>query len=135
MDLEKRRELEELAREYDLQLLILLGSYGTPDFQEEKSDIDLAFLSRKAISGNDKLKLLRDLGSFFQYCQIDLIDLGKASGLMKYEVALKGRLLYERKRSFFENYRLYCFRYYYDTRKFRLLKKEQFKEQLEVMKE
>ncbi len=135
MGIEKQRELEEIAREYELKLLILLGSYDTPFFQEKESDIDLAFLSSKKMSVDEKLRLLQDLSSFFQHEKIDLIDLTRASGLMKYEVATKGRLLFESNEDFFKKYTLYCLRYYYDTKKFRQLKKEQFKDQLGVLQE
>jgi hypothetical protein len=79
------------------------------------------------------MELLIELSRIFKYSKIDLIDLQKASGLLKYEIANKGRLLYEGTEGFYERYKLYCYRYYYDTSKFRRLKKEYFQEQLGVL--
>lgn len=121
----------EIAEKFQLNLLILIGSYGTDDFRPGESDIDLAFLSDN--SRDQQLDLINELSRTFKYSKIDLIDLQKASGLLKYEVANKGRLLYEQSEGFFERYKLYCYRYYYDTQKFRQLKKEYFQEQLGVL--
>ena len=83
---------------------------------------------------DEYLQLIRDLSAFFQYDRLDLIDLRRASGLLKFEIAGKGRVLFQSKPDFFERYRLYFLRYSYDTAKFRTLKKEFFKEQLGALK-
>ena len=126
-------DLTFLAKKYNLALLVLLGSYGTENFKTGESDIDIAFLAGTALQGNRCMQLLNDLSMLFEYGNIDLIDLKKASGLLKYEIADKGRLLYESKNGFFLRYSLYCLRYYYDTKKFRVLKKEYFQEKLGVL--
>ena len=128
-------EIRRLAGKYELDLLVLLGSYGTKHFTPGRSDIDIAFLSRKELRSDGYLQLMMDLSALFQYERLDLIDLGKASGLIKYEVAAKGRLLFHIREGYFERYRLYCLRYYYDTAKFRLLKREQFQERLGALKD
>lgn len=127
--------IRRLAGKYDLDLLVLLGSYGTEHFAPGRSDIDLAFLSRKRLQSDEHLQLIMELSALFQHGKIDLIDLEKASGLLKYEVATRGRSLFHSKKGFFERYRLYCLRYYYDTAKFRVLQKEYFHEQLRVLKD
>lgn len=76
-----------------------------------------------------------ELSTFFQYGKLDLIDLKKASGLLKFEVADKGRPLFQKAEGFFERYRLYCLRYYYDTAKFRALKKKYLQEQLGALRD
>lgn len=128
-------EIRRLAGKYELDLLVLLGSYGTKHFVPGRSDIDIAFLSREKLRTDDYLQLMMDLSALFQHERLDLIDLGKASGLLKYEVAAKGRLLFHCREGYFERYRLYCLRYYYDTAKFRLLKREYFQEQLGALQD
>ena len=125
--------MQELAKRFQLNLLVLLGSYDTGNFRPGESDIDIAFLSDEIKDMGKKLELINELSRFFKYSKIDLIDLQKASGLLKYEVANKGRILFERSEGLFERYKLYCYRYYYDTYKFRQGKKEFFQEQLEVL--
>lgn len=127
------KELNCLAQKYNLDLLVLLGSYGTNDFKTGESDIDIAFLAGTALQGNRCIQFLNDLSIIFQYGKIDVIDLKKASGLIKHEIAKKGRVLYESKTGLFKRYSLYCLRYYYDTKKFRKLKKEYFQEKLGVL--
>ncbi len=131
----RKQQLNRLAGKYELELLVLLGSYGTISFEPGKSDIDLAYLSRKKLQVNEYLQLIRDFSGFFEYDKLDLIDLRHASGLLKFEIADKGRLLFQSEQGFFERYRLYCLRYYYDTLKFRKLKKHFFREQLGVLRD
>ncbi len=130
----RKQQINRLAGKYELDLLVLLGSYGTANFEPGRSDIDLAYLSRRKLQGNQHLQLLSDFSVFFEYDRLDLIDLRRASGLLKFEIADKGRLLFESEQGFFERYRLYCLRYYYDTLKFRNLKKDLFREQLGVLR-
>ena len=125
--------MQELAKRFQLNLLVLLGSYDTGNFRPGESDIDIAFLSEDLKDMRRQLELINELSRIFRYSKIDLIDLQKASGLLKYEVANKGRILFERSEGLFERYKLYCYRYYYDTYKFRQGKKEFFQEQLEVL--
>jgi len=126
-------DLTCLAHKYNLDLLVLLGSYGTENFKPGESDIDIAFLAGTALQGNMCMQFLNDLSMVFNYGKIDLIDVKKASGLLKFQIADKGRLLYESKNGYFLRYSLYCLRYYYDTKKFRVLKKEYFQEKLGVL--
>ena len=126
--------LGRLALKYELDLLVLLGSYGTKHFLPGRSDIDIAFLSGKQLQPDEHLRLMADLGALFHYDRLDLIDLRKASPLMKFEIADKGRLLFHSEEGYFERYRLYCLRYYYDTAKFRAMKAEYLQEQLGVLR-
>ncbi len=126
--------LEQFAVKYELDLLVLLGSYGTKHFLPGRSDIDIAFLSRKQLQPDEYLQLMAELGVLFHHDRLDLIDLQKASPLFKFEIANKGRLLIQSKEGFFERYRLYCLRYYYDTAKFRAMKAEYFREKLGVLR-
>ena len=126
--------LEKLAVKYELDLLVLLGSYGTKHFLPGRSDIDIAFLSRKQLQPDQYLRLMADLGALFRHDRLDLIDLRKASPLLKFEIADKGRLLFHSEEGYFERYRLYCLRYYYDTAKFRAIKAENLQEQLGALR-
>ncbi|KAB2952961.1 hypothetical protein F9B85_06745 [Heliorestis acidaminivorans] len=124
-------QIKNIAYKYNLQLLLLIGSYGQAHFRPGISDIDLAFLSGDTLTPEQQLQLIMDLALFFQSNKIDLIDLQKSPGLMKFEVATKGRLLYEKERGYFYRYGLYAQRYYYDTKKFRDQRKEYLQSRLE----
>ncbi|MGF7184932.1 putative nucleotidyltransferase [Desulfitispora alkaliphila] len=126
--------IKQIAEKYQLELLILIGSYGTDDFKSGESDIDIAYLTENPLSVNDKLAFLNDISQFYQYSKIDLIDLQKAAGLLKYKVAIEGRPIYEQYAGQFDRYYLYCLRYYYDTEKFRKLRSKYLEEQLEALR-
>jgi predicted nucleotidyltransferase len=126
-------DLVPLAIKFKLRLIVILGSYGTESFQMGESDIDIAILAETSLTPRDYLEIVNNTSRLFGYSKIDLIDLSRASGLLKYELATKGRLLFERQIGEFERYRLYCLRYYYDTNKFRELRKKYFDDQLGVL--
>ncbi|WP_162008042.1 type VII toxin-antitoxin system MntA family adenylyltransferase antitoxin [Heliorestis convoluta] len=127
----QKPHIEKTAQKYNLQLLILIGSYGQAHFRPGVSDIDLAFLSDKCITPEQQLQLIMDLALLFQSDKIDLINLQTSSGLMKFEVVTKGRLLYEKEQGDFYRYSLYAQRYYYDTKKFRDQRKAYLQSRLE----
>lgn len=125
--------MQEIAKAFGLALVVLFGSYGTEQFRPGDSDIDLAFLSHEPFTGQQYLALLNALPRHFRYSKIDLVDLRQASGLLKYQVAAQGRLLYEEEEGYFLRYSLYCYRYYYDTAKSRQSKEAYFAQQLEEL--
>lgn len=125
--------VQEIAKAFGLKLVVLFGSYETEDFKPGVSDIDLAFLSHGVLTEAQYLSLINAFSRYFRYSKIDLVDLNKASGLLKYQIAAHGRLLYEEEEGFFIKYSLYCFRYYYDTAKFRQRRQAYLAQQLEEM--
>ncbi|HHW08168.1 MAG TPA: nucleotidyltransferase domain-containing protein [Clostridia bacterium] len=125
--------MQEIARQYGLKLIVLFGSYGTEHFKAGDSDIDLALLSHTPLTEQQYLALLAAFSRYFGYSKIDLVDLRKASGLLKYQIATQGRLLYEEQEGDFLRYSLYCFRYYYDTAKFRRERQAFLAQQLEEL--
>lgn len=123
--------LESIIKKYQLKLLVYFGSFATGEYQEGKSDLDLAFLSHQQLSADKKTELLQDLILYHRKAEIDLVDLYQAGSLLKYEIADKGRLIYEEQEGLFDEYRLYCFRYYYDTKHFREQARKDFQKRLE----
>ena len=78
----------------DVVLAILFGSHGT-EFQRNDSDIDFAILFDNKISMMEEMKILDELSSILSFENIDLLNLNKASVIMKFE-ALSGQIIYER---------------------------------------
>ncbi|KUO49325.1 MAG: hypothetical protein APF76_16105 [Desulfitibacter sp. BRH_c19] len=121
---------KRFIKKHKIELLVVIGSFGTDKFLHGESDIDIAFLTEVPIKEDQMLGFLNELSSIIKYSKLDLIDLHYASGLLKFEVATKGRLLYEKTQGLLERYRLYCYRYYYDTKKFRVMRQEYFENKL-----
>ena len=112
---EIRERLVPLFKERDLRLILLFGSALTGAVHK-KSDIDLAFLFDKPV---DILSMTNRFIRLLHTDKVDVIDLKHASPLLKYSVAEKGKLLYEKSPGmFFEFYSL-AFKEYVDTRKLR----------------
>lgn len=129
----RRPGLEEIVARYALRLLIYFGSYGTEHYDPRRSDIDIAYLSARDLGFDALDDFLRDLMLYHEKGDIDLVDLKKAGPLLKYVVATEGRLVYEEREGFFEEYRVYCLRYYYDTRHLRQQAHTTFHQRLEAL--
>lgn len=111
--------LEEIIKEYYIRLFVYFGSYKTDDYIDGRSDIDIAFLSDRHLIPEEKNNLLKDLIIYHKKSEIDLVDLEKANGLLRFEIISNGKLLYEKFQGLYLQYQLYCARYYYDTAHFR----------------
>ncbi len=123
MERHKERITEELAKnrlspvfkEEGLRLVILFGSVVS-DRIHKKSDIDLAFLFDKPV---DILELTNTVIRLLHTNSVDVIDLRRASPLLKFSAVEKGRVLYEREPGMFNEFSSLAFRMYVDTKKLR----------------
>ena len=112
---EIKSRLAPLFDREDLQFAVLFGSYGT-DKVHAHSDIDLGFLFENPVDmvelTNLVIRLLRNDG-------VDVVDLRRASPLMKFAAIRNGRLLYEKRSGLYDTFLSLAFRMYVDTRKLR----------------
>lgn len=109
------KDLNKIVEEYNIELLVYFGSYGT-EFYNSESDIDIAFLSADYLTGKDKLKLLEDLIHYHKKCEIDLVDLRTTEPILRYEIAVNGRVLYEKEENLFERYSLFYIKRIYENK-------------------
>ncbi|NLM28802.1 MAG: DUF86 domain-containing protein [Clostridiaceae bacterium] len=98
-----KKALNEIVKKYNIELLVYFGSYGT-EFYNNESDIDIAFLSADHLSIQEKLELLEDLIHYHKKSEIDLVDLRTADPVLRHEIAVNGRVLYEKEKNLFERY-------------------------------
>ena len=112
---EIRNRLSPLFADEGLRLILLFGSVATGKVNK-KSDIDLAFLFDKPI---DMLALTNRVIRLLRTDNIDVIDLRRASPLLKYSAVRHGKPLYEREPGMFNEFYSLAFRMYVDTRKLR----------------
>jgi uncharacterized protein len=109
------KSIAEITEKYKIKMLIYFGSYHTEYFNYE-SDIDIAFLSSGALDSSEQLQLLEDLIIFHRKSEIDLVDLQKADPLLRYEVAVNGKVFYEEEPDFFDRYALFYIKQYYELK-------------------
>lgn len=112
---EMLEKIEPIIKKYNLELLLYFGSYGT-EFYHRESDIDIAFLSTENLAPEKKLSLLEDLIKYHKKSEIDLVDLRIAEPVLRYEIALNGRVIYEKEENLFEKYRLFYIKRFYELK-------------------
>ena len=93
----------------DLRLLVLFGSRARGD-QHSKSDWDFAFLG-----DIDQLGLRSQLTDALVTESVDLVDLARASGLLRFRVATEGQVVFERTSKTFEEFAIAAALYWYDV--------------------
>ncbi len=81
-----------LLEDDNILFAFLFGSAATGSLREE-SDIDIAIMTKKEISVEEKLKISESLEDIFTR-RIDLVDLRHADGLLVREVLTKGEFLF-----------------------------------------
>ena len=112
---EIRNSLAFMFKDEGLRLILLFGS-AVSGKMHKQSDIDIAFLFDKPV---DILGLTNKVIRLLHTDNIDVVDLKRASPLLKFLVATDGRLLYERKEGMFNEFYSLAFRMYVDTKKLR----------------
>ncbi|MFZ5998210.1 MAG: type VII toxin-antitoxin system MntA family adenylyltransferase antitoxin [Nitrospirota bacterium] len=112
---EIRERLRPLQSVEGLQLIMLFGSVAAGSMHK-RSDIDLAFLFDMQV---DILELTNKVIRLLRTDDIDVVDLNRASPLLKFIVAKQGTLLYEKTEGVFNRFYSLAFRRYVDTRKLR----------------
>ena len=124
---EIKQKLAPLFGEEGLQIVLLFGSIIRGRIHK-RSDIDLAFLFDRPV---DILALTNKVTQLLGSDRIDLVDLRRASPLLKFSVARDGRLLYERSHGLFNTFCSLAFRMYFDTKKLRDARERTLKDFLE----
>src|SRR5476651_344116 len=104
--------LAQAARTMDgLELLMLFGSRARTDARSG-SDWDFGYLATSAF---DVAALLGVLVDIVGSDRVDLVDLQRASGLLRYRAACDGRLIYEARPGLGERFRLEAAQFWCDA--------------------
>lgn len=110
-----KKGLIHISRKYKLSLIVLFGSYATGKVHN-KSDKDIAVWTRK--DNINELKLFYDFLNLYNSGNIDLLLLNRADPLTQYEVAVKGKPLYEDEDGRFRQFQIYAMKRNDDGKKF-----------------
>jgi len=112
---EIRERLSPLFRDKDLRLVVLFGSVATGAVHP-RSDIDLAFLYDRPV---DILALTNEVSKLLQVDAVDIVDLKRASPLLKFSAVKYGKPVHERSPGVLNEFHSLAFRMYVDTKKLR----------------
>ena len=111
-------ELKIIAKEYNINLMILFGSYLTKNFTQD-SDIDIAIQAENIkLINQHKLEILNKIVAAFNYQEIDLVLLNHADPLLKLQIAENGRLIYQKQDYLFNNFKVQAMNEHQDAKKF-----------------
>lgn len=110
-DLGARAAQAVSARHPSLRLLVLFGSRAR-DEGGQGSDWDFAYLADR---GLDPLALRADLVERLGTDQLDLADLERAGGLLRFRAARDGRVLFEREPEAFARFWMDAVRFWCDA--------------------
>lgn len=112
---EVRDRLNPIFEDKSLQLVLLFGSAASGKTHKQ-SDIDLAFLFDTPA---DILTITNKVISFLHTDNVDVVDLRRASPLLKFSIMKNSILIYEREPGIFNEFYSLASRMYIDTKKLR----------------
>ncbi len=105
------RGLRVAADTRGLSLLTLFGSRARGDALPS-ADWDFGYLADGSI---DPLALMAELSRVVATDRLDVVDLTRASGLLRYRAARDGLLIYERDPGVFDRFRFEAARFWFDA--------------------
>ena len=99
---------EIIIEELNCEAIVLFGSYSR-NTQNEESDIDIAFKSKREISKKEIFYLKQEMEEVAKK-EIDLINLDDIGDAFRYEILINGNTLYCENELKFELYKLDMYR-------------------------
>jgi predicted nucleotidyltransferase len=99
------------ARQPGLTLLVLFGSRARGD-ESARSDWDFGYLADRSA---DPLMIMAALAEAVGSDRLDVVDLARASGLLRYRAARDGVLVYEATPGCFDRFRFEAARFWFDA--------------------
>ena len=113
--------IERIADSFSLDLVVMFGSRARGK-SITTSDTDIAVRSQRELSRGEELHIATLLDKFFP--NVDLCDIRKASPLLLGAIGQDAKLIYQRRESLFEEFKIFAWNQYMD-----------FKPQLERIRE
>lgn len=118
-----KNEAKLIAEKNDLSLVLLFGSQVREKTHAE-SDYDVAILGEKPFSPLE----LANFGFIFSRSlkikEVDISDLKTLPPLLLKQIAIEGVALYEKTPGYFENFKIYAVKRYFEIKQLRDLRNE-----------
>ncbi|MBU1753141.1 nucleotidyltransferase domain-containing protein [bacterium] len=114
-------KLEEIAVFHKITLIVLFGSTASGESSKD-SDIDLGILFETAPTNKKEERVLEDFIHLLRTNRLDIAVLNHASPLLLFQVATKGKLVYEKNKGNFLRFSITAYKKYWESNKFRKLK-------------
>ena len=94
LDLSQKKQIKKCAEKYQLKMMILFGSRVKGKIIHQESDFDIAYLSKKDLTGKEIIHFNCDLIDVFHCDRIDLTNLKGVDPLLRQEIARNSQLLF-----------------------------------------
>lgn len=117
MDIEKiKPKIAELARQYHLSLVLIFGSQAT-GITHPQSDTDVAYLSGNPMDIMKESAFSVALMEILKTDFVDIVSLRNASPLLQKEIADSAIVVYESRKSLFNEFVINAIKKYFETKK------------------
>lgn len=115
LNLSQKEQIKDCAEKYQIKMMLLFGSQVKRKILHQESDFDIAYLSKKNLSGKEIINLNCDLIDVFENDKVDLVDLRRANPFLRYEIAKNSQLLYGKEMDYLE-FKAFAFKDYISHR-------------------
>ena len=122
----KQTLINQLAKDHQLELLILFGSQITGQTHRE-SDFDIGYVSQRELTSEDEGRLIISLMPIVEQKDermINLVNLKRVTPLLLYAATSRCQILYESTSTTFFALRAYAFKQYLEIKPLYQLKAE-----------
>jgi len=110
IDVTKEGLMLDVAKRYDLRLVLLFGSRVDGKQLHKESDFDVAYLSKRKMDLMEEARMMTEIAPYFYSDNIDLVNLKNAVPLLYYAVFDKCQVLFQEDELLFPTLRIYAFR-------------------------
>lgn len=130
MEIDQKKEnlMREIARKYDLRLVLLFGSQVDGRYLHQESDFDVAYLSKRSLNLMEEARMMTEMVPYFHSENIDLVNLKNAPPLLYYAVFDKCQVLFQEDEILFYSLRVYAFRKFVEMQPIYQLERQRLKE-------
>lgn len=109
-------KIEELARKYNLSLVVLFGSQVNGKTHAQ-SDVDLAFSFEGQMSLKDIAKMQDEFSEKLNIKDLEMVALNNAHPFLLKQVAQNSIVLYEKEPSLYARFKMYAFKRSVETKR------------------
>lgn len=109
-------KIKEIAKKYQLKMVLLFGSRVDGKMVHPDSDYDIAYLPEKSFDFEKECYLNYEFTTVMPSDDVDTIDLRKAPPLLMKQIIGRYQILYESERNVFNNFEVYAIKRYYEAK-------------------
>lgn len=109
----RQDKIEEIAKRYDLQLLLLFGSRVSGK-THPMSDFDFGYVGKKKLNYKERSSLANELSKLIKFSKVEVVDLKNGSPFLLKEVIKNNQVYFEENGAYADFYTI-ATRIYFDA--------------------